>query len=212
MSAELRPLFSAALAVPDVVGMIVATRPDCLPGDVLDLLAELDSRTYFWLELGLQSMHDRSLSLINRRHDHACSVRAVEQARARDLRVCGHVILGLPGEGRAEMLAMAGELNRLGVHGVKLHLLHVMKGTELARMYGQGGLKLLERDEYVGLVCDFLELLDPEILIHRLTGDGGHDNLIAPLWSLRKFEVLNLIDSEMTRRGTRQGSAAAASP
>jgi len=204
---ELRPLFAAALSVPDVIGMIIATRPDCLPEDLLDHFAGLNDSTYFWLELGLQSMHDRSLSLINRRHDHACSVRAVERARARNLKVCAHVILGLPGETRAEMLAMAGELNRLGVNGVKLHLLHVMKGTELARMYDRGGIRVLDRDEYIGLVCDFLERIDPAILIHRLTGDGGHDNLIAPLWSLRKFEVLNLIDGELARRGTRQGSS-----
>jgi radical SAM superfamily enzyme len=104
------------------------------------------------------------------------------------------------------MLAMVGELNRLGLDGVKLHLLHVMKGTRLAEMYGRGEVQLLDRDEYAGLVCDFLERLDPRILIHRLTGDGGHDNLVAPLWSLKKFEILNLIDTELERRGTRQGS------
>jgi radical SAM protein (TIGR01212 family) len=203
---HLRSLFNVALTVPDVVGVIVATRPDCLPDDVLDYLAELSGQTYLWLELGMQSMHDRSLTFINRRHDHACSVSAVERAKEHGLRVCAHVILGLPGESRTEMLAMAGELNRKGVDGVKLHLLHVMKGTRLAEMHGRGEVELLERDDYVGLVCDFLELLDPRILIHRLTGDGGHDSLIAPLWSLKKFEVLNLIDAELERRGTLQGS------
>jgi radical SAM superfamily enzyme len=107
------------------------------------------------------------------------------------------------------MLAMAAELNRLGVDGIKLHLLHIMKGTQLADMYGRGEVTVLCRDEYAGLVCDFLELLEPRILIHRLTGDGGHENLVAPLWSLKKFEVLNLIDAELARRGTRQGSKAA---
>jgi radical SAM protein (TIGR01212 family) len=188
-----------------VVGLIIATRPDCLPDDVLDLLEEFSRRTYLWLELGMQSMHDRSLDLINRRHDHRCSVDAVHHARDRGLRVCGHVIFGLPGETREETLAMAGELNRLGVDGVKLHLLHVMKGTRMEEMYRRGELSLLDRDGYAGLVCDFLELLDPRILVHRLTGDGGHDNLVAPLWSLKKFEVLNLIDAELERRGTRQG-------
>lgn len=202
---RLRELFSEALSVSDVMGLIVATRPDCLPDDVLDYLQDLSHQTYFWIELGMQSMYDRSLELINRRHDHSCTVDAVRRAKARGLRVCAHVILGLPGETRDEMLAMAGELNRLGVDGVKLHLLHVMKGTELAEMYARGEVKVLDRDEYAGLVCGFLELLDPTILIHRLTGDGGHDNLIAPLWSLKKFEVLNLIDAEMERRGTSQG-------
>lgn len=200
-------LFGQALLTPDVVGMIVATRPDCLPPDVLDYLWKLSQQTYFWLELGLQSIHDTSLAYINRRHDYACFLRAVEECRSRSLRVCAHVILGLPGESRDDMLAMAGELNRLGLDGVKLHLLHVMKGTRLAEMYGRGDVPLMDRDEYVGLVCDFLQLLDPAILIHRLTGDGGHDNLVAPLWSLKKFEVLNLIDAELERRGTRQGSS-----
>lgn len=203
---QLRELFSEALAVSDVVGLIIATRPDCLPNDVLDYLQELDAQTYLWLELGVQSILDRSLALINRRHDHACSVDAIQRAKKRGLRVCAHIILGVPGETREEMLAMAGELNRLGVDGVKLHLLHVMRGTQLAEMFGRGEITVLDRDSYAGLVCDFLELLDPRILIHRLTGDGGHDNLIAPLWSLRKFEILNLIDAELERRGTGQGA------
>jgi radical SAM protein (TIGR01212 family) len=203
---HLEKLFSEALTVPDVAGLIIATRPDCLPDDVLDYLKQLHARTYLWLELGLQSMHDRSLAFINRRHDHACSVATIERIKRRGLRVCAHVILGVPGETREEMLAMAGELNRLDVDGVKLHLLHVMKGTRLAEMYDNGDIEVLDRDSYAGLVCDFLELLDPRILIHRLTGDGGHDNLVAPIWSLRKFEILNLIDAELARRGTRQGA------
>lgn len=202
---HLRTLFSEALSVPDVVGLIIATRPDCLPDDVLDYLRELHSQTYLWLELGVQSIHDITLELTNRRHDYRCSVDAVQRAKSRGLRVCAHIILGLPGETREDMLATAGELNRLGVDGVKLHLLHVMKGTRLADMFSRGEVTVMDRDSYAGLVCDFLELLDPHILIHRLTGDGGRDNLVAPLWSLKKFEILNLIDAEMERRGTRQG-------
>jgi len=205
---QLRALYTEALSVADVVGMIVATRPDCVSDEVLDSLQELTRQTYLWLELGVQSIHDRTLLFINRRHDHASSVDAILRATSRGLQVCAHVILGLPGETREEMLAMAGELNHLGVAGVKLHLLHVMKGTRLAEMYGRGEVPVLERDEYAGLVCDFLELLDPMTLIHRLTGDGGHDNLVEPLWSLKKFEILNLIDAELERRGTRQGSKA----
>lgn len=206
--AQVRQLFSEARAVSDVVGLIAATRPDCLPEEMLAYLQELDGQTYLWLEIGMQTMHDRSLAAINRRHNHACSVDAIQRARSRGLKVCAHIILGLPRETRDETLAMAGELNRLGVDGIKLHLLHVMKGTQLAEMYSRGEVKVLCRDEYAGLVCDFLELLEPRILIHRLTGDGGHDQLVAPLWSLKKFEILNLIDAEMERRGTRQGSKA----
>lgn len=202
---KLRSLFSQALTVPDIVGIIIATRPDCLPDEILEYLAELSQQTYLWLEIGLQSIHNKSLERINRQHDHACSVDAIQRAKSRELQVCAHIILGLPGETREEMLDMAGELNRLGVDGVKLHLLHVMKGTRLAEMYDRGVVKVMDRDDYAGLVCDFLELLDPRILIHRLTGDGGYDNLIAPLWSLKKFEILNLIAAELQRRGTRQG-------
>ena len=209
---KLPGLFSLALTVPDVVGIIIATRPDCLPDEIFEYLAYLNRQTYLWLEIGLQSIFDKSLVRINRRHDHACSVASIERARNNGLRVCAHIILGLPGETREEMLAMAEELNRLGVDGIKLHLLHVMKGTRLAEMYGRGEVKIMDRDDYAGLVCDFLERLEPRILIHRLTGDGGHDNLIAPLWSLKKFEILNLIDAEMERRGTQQGSFFLTSP
>jgi len=202
----LRSLYDQALAVPDVVGLIVGTRPDCLPPPVLDLLADYHRRTYFWLELGLQSVHDRTLALINRGHCVAESVAAIRAAKKLGLRVCAHVILGLPGESRDEMLAAAAVLNDLGVDGVKLHLLHVMEGTALAGMYGRGEVRLLDRDDYVGIVCDFLERLDPRIFIQRLTGDGGRDHLVAPLWSLAKFEVLNAIDTELERRGTRQGA------
>jgi radical SAM protein (TIGR01212 family) len=203
---HLSRVYHEALGVPDVVGLVIATRPDCLPNDVLDLLAVINGQTYLWLEIGLQSVHDRNLTAINRRHDYACFVDAVKRAKLRNINVCAHIILGLPGESREEMLASTSEINRLGIDGVKLHLLHIMRGTRLAGLYYNGEVKVLERDDYAGLVSDYLELLQPRIMIHRLTGDGGHDNLIAPLWSLNKFELLNLIDSEMLQRGTFQGS------
>jgi hypothetical protein len=203
---QLRALYDEALAVKDIVGLIVGTRPDCLPAATLDLLTEYARRTWFWLELGLQTPHDRTLQTINRGHDFAAFFSAIKQCRNREIKVCAHIILGLPGETREEMLATAGILNELKVNGVKLHLLHVMRGTKLAAQYERGEIRIMERDDYVGLVCDFLELLDPGISIQRLTGDGGRD-LIAPLWSMAKFEVLNAIDVELKRRGSRQGSA-----
>jgi uncharacterized protein len=202
---KLARLYDEALAVRDIVGLIVGTRPDCLPPETLELLAGYAQRTWFWLEIGLQSPHDRTLRAINRGHDFASFQSAVERCRERGIRVCAHVILGLPGENRDDMLATAGILNSLGIEGVKLHLLHVMRGTILAEMYGRGEIRVMGRDDYVGLVCDFLELLDPKVSIQRLTGDGGRD-LVAPLWSLAKFEVLNAIDWELERRGSRQGS------
>lgn len=203
---QLRALYDEALAVPDVAGLIVGTRPDCLPPDVLDLLAGYARRTYFWLELGLQSPLDRTLALLNRGHDFDSFADAVARSRERGIRVCAHVILGLPGESREEMLATAEILNGLGVEGVKIHQLHVMKGTVLEGMHRRGEVHCLERDAYVGLVCDFLERLDPPIVIHRLVGDAPADHLVAPLWSLSKGEVLDAVDAELARRGAGQGS------
>ena len=203
---RLRALYDEALGVPDVVGLIVGTRPDCLPGETLDLLASYARRCYFWLELGLQSHLDRTLAAIGRGHDLASFETAVHGCRERGIRVCAHVILGLPGESREEMLSGAQYLNRSGVEGVKIHLLHVMAGTRLAEQYLAGEVRVMDRDRYVGLVCDFLERLDPRIVVQRLTGDGNRQDLVAPLWSLAKFEVLNCIDHELESRGTRQGA------
>jgi radical SAM protein (TIGR01212 family) len=204
-AAELVSAYDAALAVPDIVGLIVGTRPDCLPQETLQLLAEYHQRTWFWLELGLQSPHDRTLERIRRGHDAASFMTAARVVKKLGIRLCVHVILGLPGESREEMLATAAILNDLGVDGVKLHLLHVSRDTQLAELYARGEISLLEKEEYVGLVCDFLERLDKRIFIQRLTGDGGRD-LIAPLWSAAKFETLNAIDWELERRDSFQGS------
>jgi uncharacterized protein len=200
----LRSLYQTVLDDSELVGMIIGTRPDCLPDPVLDLLSELHQQTYLWLELGMQTMHDQTLAALNRGHDHACLVEAVQRCQDRGLRVCVHLILGLPGETREQMLASVRELNRLGVDGVKLHHLHVLKGSRLVDDYQRGTLRLLEREEYVQLVCDALELLDPRIVIHRLMGDGRSE-LLAPDWSRRKLEVLNLIDAELLKRDSRQG-------
>lgn len=203
----LRHFYDEALAMSDVAGLIVGTRPDCLPPETVALLAEYARNTYFWLELGLQSPLDRTLEYLGRGHDFAAFENAVRSCKREGIRICAHVILGLPGESRKEMLETAEVLNRLGIDGVKIHLLHVMKDTPLAERYDRGEVRMLDRDEYVGLVCDFLEQLRPEVSIQRLTGDGGHDHLVAPLWSLRKFEILNAIDYELERRDSRQGSA-----
>lgn len=201
----LRQLYCSVLYDPEVVGLIIATRPDCLPEEVLKLLSELHQKTYLWVELGMQTMHDRTLKAINRGHDHACLIDAVERCRALGLRVCLHLILGLPGEVRADMMASVQEVNRLKVGGIKLHHLHILKGSSFEEEYYQGRISLLERDDYVRLVCDALELLDPRIIIHRLMGDGRTE-LVAPGWSRRKLEVLNAIDAELAKRNSRQGS------
>lgn len=202
---QLRSLYDEALAVDDVVGLAVGTRPDCVPPEVLDLLGEYHRKTYFWLELGLQSSHDKTLRWLKRGHDFATFAKAYHEAKSRGLRVCVHVILGLPGENRNDVLATADVLAGLQVDGVKLHLLHVLQNTPLGSLYAEGKVQLLAMDEYVELVVDVMERLHPATLIHRLTGDGPRDQLLAPLWSLKKWEVLNAIDAEFDRRGSRQG-------
>jgi uncharacterized protein len=203
---RLRELYDQALEVDGVVGLAVGTRPDCLPLEVLDLLAEYHRRTDFWLELGLQSIHNATLDLLRRGHDYATFLRAYHGAKERGLQVCVHIILGLPGETREQMLATADEMARLRVDGIKIHLLHVLEGTPLGDLYKQGEIKILEQDAYVSLVVDFLERLYPETFIHRLTGDGPRHLLLAPLWSLNKWEVLNAIDAELKSRDSHQGS------
>lgn len=205
--AQLRALYDEALAVADIVGLAVGTRPDCLPPEVLALLAEYARNTYFWLELGLQSSHDSSLDFIRRGHNYATFLRAYQAAKAHGLRVCVHVILGLPGESRAEILATADEMARLNVDGIKIHLLHVLRGTLLGDLYAAGNIEVLGQDAYVQLAVDFIERLHPATLIHRLTGDGPRELLLAPLWSLNKWEVINAINAEFVRRDSRQGTA-----
>ncbi|GAB6083025.1 TIGR01212 family radical SAM protein [Desulfuromonas carbonis] len=204
---RLRSCYDQALAVPGVVGLAVGTRPDCLPPEVLKLLAAYHRQTYFWLELGLQSSHDRTLDRLRRGHDYATFLAAFAAARQRGLRICVHVILGLPGEDRAAMLATADELARLRVDGVKIHLLHVLRGTPLGDLFQAGEVAVLEQEAYVALAADFLERLHPQTVVQRLTGDGPRELLLAPLWSLNKWEVLNAIDAELERRGSRQGDA-----
>ena len=201
---RLRTLYETTLAEPDVVGLIIGTRPDCLPDDVLELLDELNRRTYLWVELGMQTMHDSTLISVNRGHDHACTVDAVRRCKERGLRLCLHLILGLPGENHTDMMGSVREVNRLGVDGVKFHHLHVLRQSSFEQMYQQGGLELLSQEQYVPLICDALELLDPKILVQRLMGDGRSE-LVAPDWSRNKLKVLNAIDRELEKRNSRQG-------
>ena len=203
--AELRRLYDEALSVDGVVGLAIGTRPDCLADDVLDLLADYAGRTDLWLEIGVQSSHDATLERLRRGHDYGCFLDALARARQRGLRVCAHLILGLPGESHAEILATTKEMARLRLDGVKLHLLHILSGTELGAAYQRGEIAVLDQEAYVTLACDVIERLHPATVIQRLTGDGPRDRLLAPLWSLKKWEVLNAIDAEMERRGTRQG-------
>jgi radical SAM protein (TIGR01212 family) len=203
---KLKRLYDEALAHPQVIGLAVGTRPDCLEEPVLELLAEYARSRYVCLEIGLQSIHDDSLTWMNRGHDAACFFDAVARSQGRGLDLCVHLILGLPGENREDMLATADALAPLPISGVKIHNLHVVRRTPLADMYQAGSVRMLERDEYVSIVCDFLERLSPDLVIHRLTGDAPPDYLVAPLWCLDKQDVLTAIDRELLRRDSRQGA------
>ncbi len=203
---KLRALYTEALAVPEVVGLSIGTRPDCAGVDVLDLLGELAESRLVWIEYGLQSAHDATLTRIHRGHDVAAFERAVAESRKRKLSVCAHVILGLPGETFEDMFATARFLADADIQGIKLHLLYVVKGTPLEEMYGAGNYRCLEQEEYVGLVCRFLELLPPHLVIQRLTGDPHPEELTAPAWALKKTETLGLIRQRMEEENTRQGN------
>ncbi len=202
----LRQLYQEALAFPEVVGLSIGTRPDCLAEEVLDLLAGYARQYLVWLELGLQSAHDATLAQLNRGHDVACFTEAVGRAAARGLEVIAHVILGLPGEGHGEMAATAAYLAGLPLQGVKIHLLYVIRGSGLAVLYQDGKYQCLGEADYVKQVVDFIELLPSHLVIHRLTGDPHPEELLAPDWCLNKSRVLRLIKEEFSRRGSRQGS------
>lgn len=201
----LKALYNQALAPKDMVGISVATRPDCVDMDILKLLVSFAENYLVWIEYGLQSAHDATLKRINRGHDVACFERSVRMANECGLNTCAHVILGLPGENRKMMLETARFISSLPIQGVKIHLLYIVKGTYLAELYKKGEIRCLEREEYVDLVADFLELLPPDMVIQRLTGDPKKTELLAPSWAREKPKNLNLIRETLEKRNTWQG-------
>ena len=201
----LRARFEPILEETHVVGLSIATRPDCLPDDVISYLSELNKRTFLWVELGLQTIFDDTARAFNRGYDFEIYLRSLEKLRKQDIRVCTHIINGLPGETPSQMLQTAKTIAKLDVQGIKIHLLHLLKDTPMVPLYESGALRFLERDEYVSLVCDQLEVLPPEMVIHRLTGDGSRDKIIGPMWSIKKWETLNAIDQLLEARNSWQG-------
>lgn len=202
---KLKGLYEEALAIDDIVGLSIGTRPDCVDESVLTLLESYAKDYLVWIEYGLQSIHDRTLAAINRGHDVECFKGAVDKTRGRGVKICTHVILGLPLEDRHDMLATAKAVAAMGIDGIKIHLLYVVKGTKMEKLYLEGKYRCLEQEEYVNLVCDFLELLPPDMVIQRLTGDPHPHELVAPEWSLRKNETLSRIKEILTERESWQG-------
>ena len=205
----LRTRYDEAICFPDVVGLAIGTRPDCVSNEVLDLVQSYTDRLEVWLEYGLQSAHNRTLRLVNRGHDVAAFVDAVERARGRGIRICVHVILGLPGESWDDMMATADLLASLGIDGVKIHHLYIARKTAMAEEYRRGRVSVFLAEDYVRVACDFLERIPSDVVVQRLVGDtASTDVLIAPCWSETKAEVLQMFVEEFRRRGTFQGFSA----
>ena len=202
---RLREVYEQALTHPEIVGMAVGTRPDCVPEDVLDLLQEIASQTYLSVEYGIQTIHDHSLEWMNRGHHYDVFPDAVARSQGRGFEICAHAILGLPCESHLDMLATAEELARQPIDAVKIHNLYVVKNTPLAEQFDAGEIELMQRDDYVRTLVDFLERLPPEMVVERVSGDAPPDYFVGPAWCLDKSAILIAIDHEFERRDTWQG-------
>lgn len=201
----LKQKYEPILKLDNVIGLAIATRPDAISEDCLDYLEDLNNRTFLTIELGLQSIHDKTIDLINRHHSLECFSDMVKKLRKRNIDVVVHVIFGLPYETKDMMLETIKYLNKLDIQGIKIHMLHIIKNTKLAKMYKEKPFPILTKEEYVDIVSDSIEILREDIVIHRITGDPKKEDLIKPTWLLKKFDVLNSIDKELARRNTYQG-------
>ncbi len=201
----LKEKYETILKLDNVVGLSIATRPDCISDECLDYLDRLNKKTFLTVELGLQTIHEKTTKLINRCHDLKCFEDMVKKLKQKNIFTVVHIINGLPDETKDMMIETVKYLNNLNIDGIKIHMLSVLKDTPLAKLYEIKPFHLLSEEEYVDIVCDQLEYLKPEIVIQRLTGDPMTDDLIAPLWLPKKTQVLNDIDKEMAKRNSYQG-------
>lgn len=202
---ELEQIYNASLKHPDIVGLSIGTRPDCVDDDKLKLISSYTQDYYTWLEYGLQSCHDKTLSWINRGHDYDCFLKAYEKTKNYGINICLHLILGL-NETYEEMIETIQKVAALEPEGVKIHMLCALEGTKIANLYNNGELSFMSEDDYINLCCDYLEYLPPQTTIHRLAGNGLKKNLVAPRWLGKKLDALNKIDRELIRRNSWQGS------
>lgn len=201
----LKEKYEPILKQKNVIGLNIATRPDAISKECLDYLEELSKRTFLNIELGLQTIHEKTTTLINRGHDLKCFNEMVKELRKRNINVIVHIINGLPYETKEMMIDTIKHINALDIQGIKIHMLHVIKNTKLEQLYQNRLFHILTKEEYIDIVIDQLELLRPEIVIHRITGDPVKDDLIEPSWLIKKFCVLNDIDKEMVKRDSYQG-------
>ncbi len=203
----LKPLFTSAIDWPEVCALSIATRPDCLPQEILSLLSELQKKKPVWVELGLQTIHETTARYIRRGYSLSVFDNAVRQLRALDIHVVAHMILGLPGETPDMMVRTARYIGQSGADGIKLHLLHVLSGTDLAEEYAAGKFETMTLNAYISVLEECLRVLPREMVIHRMTGDGAKRSLIAPMWSADKKRVLNAINRRFLSDDLEQGSA-----
>lgn len=201
----LRERYDQALEDSEIVGLAIGTRPDCVDEAKLDLIEAYTATHMVWLEYGLQSSHNRTLERINRGHNFEDFVRAVRMTQGRNILICAHIILGLPGESKTDVLDTARALSDLGIDGIKIHSLYILKETPLAQLLQAGGWVVLEEETYVAWVVAFLERLSPRVVIQRLTGDPDPSALIAPSWTLNKQQTLRRIRDTLRSSGTWQG-------
>lgn len=194
---ELEQIYKEAVANSQIVGISIGTRPDCVDAEKLDLIASFIPKYETWIEYGLQTVHDKSLKWMNRGHDYSAFEKAYYETKKRGIKVCAHVILGLPTETKEDMLQTAQKLAQLKIDGIKFHALCVMPNTPLEKMYNNGEVKLLTEDEYVDIVCEFIKILPKETIIHRLCGNGYSKTMIAPLWLNNKWETHNKITERL---------------
>lgn len=204
---ELKYAYDAIRDYPEIVALSISTRPDAVDSEKLKLIASYTRDYEVWVEYGLQTIHDKTLELINRKHTFKQSAEAIEKTDRSGIKVGVHVILGLPGEEEKDMIETARKIAELPVSGVKLHVLHVLKDTELEKMYSQGKIKLLDQNKYAELACSFLENTRHDVVILRLVSDAKDEYLISPKWINNKLEVIRQIEQEFERRGTHQGSS-----
>lgn len=201
----LKEKYETILKLDNVVGLNIATRPDSITEECLNYLDELAQKTFLTIELGLQTIHEKTTKLINRGHDLKCFDEMVKKLRKRNINVVVHIINGLPYETKEMMIETVKHINELDIQGIKIHMLHVIKDTKLAELYEKEKFPILSKEEYVDIVINQLEYLRPEIVINRITGDPVKEDLIEPTWLIKKFCVLNDIDKEMVKRNTYQG-------
>lgn len=204
---KLRSIYDNILPFDGIVGMSIGTRPDSVDDEKMDLIASYRDRYEVWVEYGLQSIRDDALKFLEREHTFRDFIRAVGLAKDRGIKICAHVILGIPGESTKDAAETAKALSDLKIDGVKIHLLHVLKGSRLEKLYSEGALNLLSQKDYVSAVCAFLENLSPDTIIQRLTGEGDRENHMAPLWALDKTKTIKMIEEELAKRRTCQGTS-----